>query len=94
MTSSTEDHCPNFVINSTHKPMIMLRMACDKTPLSLCTTIALHEQTRIYLSVDYKTLPWFGIHIMVTLLTDALQIMNEPTCDRIFHLSVETESPP
>ena len=72
--------------------MIMAGLACDKTPLSLCTTIALQEQTRIYLSVNYKTLPWLDIHIIVALLIDALQIMNEPTCDSIFHVSVETES--
>ena len=66
-------------------------MACNKTPMSLCTTISLQEQTRIYLSVNYKTLPWINIHIIVVLLTNALQIMNELTCDRIFHLSAETK---
>ena len=72
--------------------MIMVGLACDKTPMFLCTTISLQEKTRINLSVDYKTLPWIDIHIMVVLLTDALQIMNEPTYDKIFHLSIETQS--
>ena len=36
--------------------------------------------------MDYKTLSWLGIHIVIVLLTGASQIMNEPTCDRIFHL--------
>ena len=70
----------------------MSGMACNKTPMSLCTTIALQGQTRIYLSMYYKTLPWLDINIIVVLFTDALQIMNELNCDRIFHLSVETES--
>ena len=72
--------------------MIMAGLNCDKTPLSLCTTIALQEKTRIYLSVNYKTVPWLDIHIIVVLLTNALSIMNEPTFDRIFHILEETKS--
>ena len=69
-------------------------MACDKTPLSLSIKNALQEKTRIYLSVNYKTLPWLDSQIIVALLTDALQIMNESTRDRISHFPENWKPPP
>ena len=44
--------------------------------------------------MDAKTLSWLGIHIVIMLLIGALQIMNEPTYDRIFHLLDKLKSIP